>query len=96
MSDERKRLHALVTGRVQGVGFRATTHERAQQLALAGWVRNRQDGKVEVVAEGPAPDLEALLRFLHEGPRTAHVTHVSATWDLAIGESAPFVVKPTA
>ncbi len=90
-----KRLHALINGRVQGVGFRATTQQRALKLKLAGWVRNRQDGKVEVVAEGPPSDLDAFLKFLNEGPRTAHVTQVTVEWSSALGEATPFAVKPT-
>ena len=90
-----RRVHALVTGRVQGVGFRATTHQAALQLALAGWVRNLQDGRVEVVAEGEQESLEAFVAFLHRGPRLARVVNVSVQWGAARGESQPFAVKST-
>ncbi|NJL92227.1 MAG: acylphosphatase [Anaerolineae bacterium] len=62
-----ERLHALVHGRVQGVSFRATTQQTAQQLNLTGWVRNRPDGTVEVLAEGPRAALERLLTFAGRG-----------------------------
>lgn len=79
-TSERKRLHATVHGRVQGVNFRHYTCERARQLGLVGYVRNRWDGTVEVVAEGPESALQALLAWLHRGPRLAHVTRVDAQW----------------
>ncbi len=89
------RLHAIVTGRVQGVGFRATTHQVASKLGLAGWVRNLQSGGVEVVAEGETDSLQALETFLHQGPGAARVAHVNVQWTAAVGESLPFAVKPT-
>lgn len=95
MSDEVARLHAVVVGRVQGVGFRATTHQQALKQELAGWVRNRQDGSVEVVAEGPPHALKAFAEFLHQGPRTALVKNVNIEWGAAEGEPRPFIVKPT-
>ena len=90
-----QRVHALVTGRVQGVGFRATTHQEARRLSLAGWVRNLQDGRVEVVAEGEQKSLEAFVAFLHRGPRLARVVNVSVQWGAARVESQPFAVKST-
>lgn len=90
-----QRLHAVVSGRVQNVGFRATTHEQALRLQLAGWVRNRHEGTVEVVAEGAKDILNEFLAFLHKGPRSAHVVRVDATWGPAQGASQPFAVKPT-
>ena len=76
----RRRVHARVRGRVQGVGFRATTLEVARRLGLGGWVRNREDGDVELEAEGPAFALDQLVAFLHTGPRGAHVTTVDLEW----------------
>jgi acylphosphatase len=83
------RLHAIVRGRVQGVGFRYTTQHEAQKLGLAGWVRNLQDGGVEVDAEGDRTHLETFLAFLHRGPLGAHVDAVESDWPAAQG-SAPF------
>jgi acylphosphatase len=67
---------AVVRGIVQGVAFRWTTKERARELGLAGWVRNLSDGSVEVWAEGPAPAVEDLLRWLERGPPSARVEGV--------------------
>ena len=91
------RLHAIVHGRVQGVGFRATTQDEAQGLGLQGWVRNRVDGSVEVDAEGDRTHLETFLAFLYEGPLGAHVHAVDAEWLPAQGGAPfPFEVRRTA
>jgi acylphosphatase len=66
----------IVSGRVQGVFFRAWTREQAESLALDGWVRNLPDGSVEVLAQGNPDRLDQLERRLHEGPSAAHVTGV--------------------
>jgi acylphosphatase len=82
-----KRVHAIVTGRVQGVAYRASTAHEARALGLAGWVRNRPDGSVELEVEGPADVVAKLLAWCHRGPPAARVAHVAVT-DLApIGES---------
>ncbi len=70
-------LCATITGRVHGVGFRYSTRRVATGLRLAGWVRNRPDGSVEVWAQGAPDGVAALLRFLHEGPPAAHVVSVT-------------------
>ena len=69
-------IRAAVTGRVQGVGFRDATVRRAHDLAVMGWVRNRDDGAVLVHAEGPPEAIDALVAFLREGPRHAEVASV--------------------
>ena len=70
----RRRLR--VTGRVQGVWFRESCREVADRLGVAGSVRNRADGTVEVVAEGPPSQVEALVAWCRSGPRAAEVTGV--------------------
>ena len=69
-------IHALVEGRVQGVGFRWFVRERARRLGLAGWVRNRPDGTVELAARGEDECVAMLRDFLRRGPDGAHVTAV--------------------
>jgi acylphosphatase len=83
--------HYLVSGRVQGVFFRATTQETARQLGLTGWVRNVRDGRVELVACGEAEPLAALERWLWRGPPHAHVESVTAS-DVPTQEFADFRV----
>jgi acylphosphatase len=73
----RKRLR--ITGRVQAVAFRASTVTTARMLGLAGWVANRADGSVEVVAEGDEARVAALIRWCHYGPPAARVDHVAVT-----------------
>jgi acylphosphatase len=89
----RARLHAVVHGRVQGVSFRYYTQRRAQELGLAGFVRNLWDRTVEVVAEGPRPVLEELLSFLKVGPRAAIVSHVDVQWLVPTNEFDRFEVR---
>jgi acylphosphatase len=93
--EKERRLHAVVRGRVQGVGYRATTLDEAWRLGLAGWVRNRVDGSVEVLAEGCPAKLDLLLECLQRGPRGASVESVSPDWDDAQGAPMPFQFKPT-
>lgn len=66
----------FVSGRVQGVGFRYWTSTRAKALGLVGWVRNRRDGRVEVLAYGETAALGSLAEMLHKGPDAAHVEAV--------------------
>jgi acylphosphatase len=69
-------LHFLIKGRVQGVGFRWFVQREAGELELRGWVRNTEDGDVEVVATGEPEDLAELRSCLHRGPRGSRVDHV--------------------
>ncbi len=93
MSQSNERLQALVRGRVQGVNFRYYTRQQANRLRLKGWVRNLPDGSVEVVAEGPRPDLERLLDYLQHGPPAAAVDEVQPGWVPAQGEFRSFEVR---
>lgn len=88
-----KRLDAVVRGRVQGVYFRQGTEDQARALGLTGWVANRRDGAVAVVAEGPQRALERLLTWLHSGPAMAHVDDVDVDWAEATGEFREFTVR---
>lgn len=89
------RLHAIVEGRVQGVGFRYFVVEVAELLGLTGWVRNRWDESVEVVAEGERPVLDKLVDALGRGPRGAYVMNVKADWEKPTGEFHNFRVTMT-
>jgi len=80
-----RRAHAVVTGRVQGVGFRAATVDAARGAGLGGWVRNLDDGAVEVEAEGPAEGVERLLAWLASGPPGARVDDVAVEDREAVG-----------
>ena len=73
---EAERLHVLVRGRVQGVGFRWFVRERARELELSGWARNLPDGSVEIAASGAPQAISALRQLLQRGPDGARVTVV--------------------
>ena len=90
-----RRIHLRITGRVQGVCYRAHASDQAQALGLSGWVRNRLDGSVELVAEGDEPALRALVDWCHDGSPWAAVDGVKQEWADATGEHTGFQVTPT-
>jgi acylphosphatase len=90
---EQARLHAIVEGRVQGVGFRVFVQEKAYDLGVNGWVRNRWNGSVEVLAEGERQKLEKLLRALQRGPAASSVYSVHTEWENASGEFNRFSIR---
>lgn len=93
--NEQEMLHARIQGRVQGVGFRHFVLIQANQQGLVGWVRNRRNGDVEVIAEGQRPELDKLLQYLHRGPPSAYVTDVHTQWGKATGNFVRFNVRAT-
>ncbi len=92
-SPDAARLEATIRGVVQGVGYRWATASRAETLGIAGYVRNRDDGAVELVAEGPRENLEALVAWCRQGPRGARVSDVQSAWGVARGEFAEFQIR---
>ncbi len=72
--------HLLITGRVQGVWYRASTAQEAQTLGLAGWVRNMPDGSVEALAQGTKEQVEALIQWCWQGPELARVGAIDVEW----------------
>ena len=93
MGSAEARLHAIVEGDVQGVGFRYFVASLAEPAGLAGWVRNRSDGTVECVVEGPRSALESLLADLRRGPGSASVADVRATWEETRRELRGFEIR---
>lgn len=83
-------LTAIVHGQVQGVGFRWWTRHRAAELDLAGYARNRPDGTVEVVAEGPRPACSRLLEQLRSEQTPGRVERVAERWGTATGRFTEF------
>ena len=84
----------VVTGRVQGVGFRFAFADEARARNLTGWVRNRADGSVEAIVAGAAADVEAIIAWAHHGPPAARVSDVRV--DAESGQFAGFDIAPTA
>lgn len=91
--DAEVRVHATVSGLVQGVGYRYFAVTAARRLGLTGWVRNRRDGDVELEAQGPRDDVDALIARLRVGPRWSRVDHVAVRTIPLQGETA-FRVYP--
>jgi acylphosphatase len=86
----RKKMVALVSGRVQNVGYRAFVLRYARALGVSGTVRNLPSGQVEVIAEGDEKTLNQLLTLLKQGPPAARVTDVSVQWGDATGDENGF------
>jgi len=87
------RAHVWISGHVQMVYFRGSTHHVAEQQGLAGWVRNLPDGRVEAVFEGPPETVRALVEWCAHGPPTAVVEHVETRWETPQGEPPGFRVR---
>ncbi len=77
---EAQQARFVISGRVQGVWYRASTQERAVGLGLKGWVRNMPDGRVEVLAQGPADRIQALIDWCYQGPPLARVERIDVDW----------------
>ena len=91
MSSGDAAAHVYYTGRVQGVGFRATAVEIARTYSVTGWVKNLPDGRVELWAEGPRADVEAYLAAVR-GQFAGHLRGEAVDWPPAAGQFAQFAV----
>lgn len=89
---ERARARILVSGRVQGVGYRAFAQRAGVKLGLCGLVRNLPDGRVEVEAEGVKETVEQLIGHLKLGPSLARVSDVQVTWEATSGRESGFTI----
>jgi acylphosphatase len=85
-----KQLHMVVRGRVQGVYFRASAQREARRLGVCGWVRNRADGSMEMVAEGEEAAVRDLHGWAQKGPSAARVDKVDTRWRSYVGEYSDF------
>lgn len=93
MTAEDVAAEIFVSGRVQGVNYRAFTEQEANLLGLVGYVRNLPDGRVQVEAEGNRKDLEELINRLRKGPGHAHVTDVEVLFKPAHGKFTDFAIR---
>jgi acylphosphatase len=87
------RVHLKISGRVQGVYYRASALQEAQSLGLTGWVMNCADGSVEALAEGEKQKLERLIAWCHQGPQGARVSQVEVRWVPAEQNLHGFVIR---
>ncbi len=88
-----KRVHVLISGRVQHVYFRHHTEQEAAKYHVNGWVRNLPDGRVEALFEGEEGDVDRILQFCRTGPPSAHVEQVEAVEEPFVGEFKDFMVR---
>lgn len=91
-NDPLKRVRFIVSGDVQGVGFRAWTKKTADHIQIVGWVKNREDKTVEVVGEGEEAALAEFIRLCHKGPEIAWVEDIEVYWQDATDEFISFEV----
>jgi len=92
---EVRRLHLIISGRVQGVGFRYFTYLTGTNLHLHGWVRNRTNGDVEVLAEGHQDNLDTFIQEIKKGPQLAQVIDLDMKWGEAQEDLPPFTILST-
>lgn len=90
---EKARAHLIVSGRVQGVCFRAETQRAARTIGVSGWVRNKRDGTVEAVVEGVKKDVISLINWCNAGPPLSRVEKVDVTWQDCHGELSEFGIR---
>jgi acylphosphatase len=81
-----RRVHVLITGRVQGVFFRAYTRVAAQTIGVTGWVRNLPDGRVEAIFEGDSDKIEKMIKWCYEGSPMSRVARVEVLEEAYTGE----------
>ena len=92
---EKVRLHAFVRGKVQAIRFRLYTLDASSKYQLTGWVRNRFNRSVELIAEGNRADLEKFLELLKIGPSMSNVETIEREWLIATGEYKKFRIRMT-
>jgi acylphosphatase len=88
-----KRIHVIISGRVQGVAFRAATLTTATALNLTGWVQNLQDGRVEAVFEGEDKQIEIMRRWCEHGPPSARVDGADLREEDYTGQFKEFIIR---
>lgn len=85
-------VHLIISGDVQGVGYRSWAAREAKSRHLTGWVKNREDEAVEIVAEGAKSNLEEFVKVCQHGPDVAWVEHVDTSWQTAMNKFVVFEV----
>ncbi|MGH2812426.1 MAG: acylphosphatase [Actinomycetota bacterium] len=86
--EETSRAHVFISGRVQGVFFRAEAAQRARTRGVGGWARNLRDGRVEALFEGPREAVESMVEWCRRGPSLAEVTSIEVAWEEPTGEES--------
>ncbi|MCX5493460.1 acylphosphatase [Kaistia dalseonensis] len=91
---KKRSVHIVVSGAVQGIGYRAWVERQAVARGLSGWVRNRRDGTVEAIFSGDQPAVDAMVATCWQGPQHATVANVAITEDIAV-EDGVFTIAPS-
>ena len=94
-NEQNERMHAFIQGTVQGVGFRFFIYQTGLNLQLYGWVRNRINGNVEILAEGSREKLDTLLRETRKGPQMAKIVKVDVEWQKSRNDLPSFTILQT-
>jgi len=89
---ENCRAELLISGRVQGVGYRYSTARKAEELGLTGWCRNNPDGSVAALFEGEHDRIEAMITWCRQGPGMARVEDIQLVWSAPTGEFSRFSI----
>jgi acylphosphatase len=92
-SKDQERAHVRISGQVQGVFFRDSTRQKAEELNLAGWVKNLPDGRVEAVFEGPPDRVREMISWCEEGPQHASVENVDTDFEDADDDFQGFEIR---
>ncbi len=92
-SGDRERAHVYISGQVQGVFFRDSARQKAEQLGLVGWVRNLPDGRVEALFEGQPEKVREMLEWCKEGPSHAEVENLDSEFETSGGDLTGFEVR---
>ncbi len=92
VATDRVRAHVLVSGRVQGVNFRAHVRDEAKRAGVDGWVKNLSDGRVEAIFEGTRAGVQRLVSWCYSGPPLADVDHVAVEWEEPTNKEGPFSI----
>lgn len=95
MGNKSLKAHVFISGRVQGVFYRAWIRNKASSLGLTGWVRNLSDGRVEAVFEGKRGKVEEMIRKCRKGSEIANISHIDVNWEKSTGEFEGFEILPT-
>jgi len=91
--NEKARVYIVVSGRVQGVFFRAETQEKAKELGVFGWVKNLAEGRVEAVFEGERAKVEEMVEWAKKGPSGAIIDHLDLSWEEHRGKFTNFEIR---
>lgn len=90
---EKVRVHALISGKVQGVFFRGSAKEKAEKLGISGWIKNLRDGRVEAIFEGDKENINKMIEWAKKGPIGAKIEDFNLSWEDYKGDFSEFSIE---